>query len=233
MSPRDEFFDGVRAQLPLLLGVAPFGLAYGAYASETGLSAPLAQAMSVIIFGGASQFVAVRLIDDAVPGIVVVLTVAFVNLRHMLYSASLAPYVAQLPVRWRASLAYLLTDEAYATTITRYRAPRPRAHAHWYFLGSGIALWVSWQITTAIGVFGAAAVPESWSLDFALPLTFTAILVPSLRDRPQLAAAAVAAIVATVGFEWEYGTGLLAAIVAGMAAGMIFGRGAPPDALEA
>lgn len=218
-SPRSEFFAGVRAQAPLLLGVAPFGMAYGAYAVKAGLPTGLAQAMSAIVFGGASQFVAVRLIANEVPGAVIVLTVLLVNARHMLYSASLAPYTDHLARRWRWLLAYLLTDEAYATAIARYRRGTA-AHAHWFVFGTSIALWTTWQVATAVGVFVGAAVPDSWSLDFALPLTFIALLVPALKGRPALAAAAVAGVIATVGFRWPYGTGLLTAILAGMAAGI-------------
>jgi predicted branched-subunit amino acid permease len=116
-------------------------------------------------------------------------------------------------------LAYLLTDEAYATTITHYRAPGAAEQRHWFFLGSGLALWASWQAATGIGVFVGAAVPDSWSLDFALPLTFLAILMPALKDRPAAAAALLAGLVAVVGFRWPYGTGLLTAMIAGMAAG--------------
>src|SRR6185295_18549735 len=121
---------------------------------------------------------------------------------------------------WRWLLAYLLTDEAYATAITRYRQPDASPHKHWFFLGSGLAVWVAWQITTAIGVFVGTAVPDSWALDFALPLTFLAILVPALKDRPALAAALIAGGIAAAAFRWPYGTGLLTAIVAGMAAGI-------------
>jgi 4-azaleucine resistance transporter AzlC len=217
---RTEFFAGVRAQAPLLLGVAPFGLAYGAYAVNAGLSAGLAQAMSAIVFGGASQFVAVRLIANDVPGAIIVLTTLLVNMRHMLYSAALAPYTDHLARRWRWLLAYLLTDEAYATAITRYRHGAASVHAHWFFFGTGVALWVTWQVTTGIGVFVGAAVPDSWSLDFALPLTFLAILMPALRGRPAVAAAAIAGLVAVAGFRWPYGAGLLSAMLAGMAAGV-------------
>jgi 4-azaleucine resistance transporter AzlC len=220
-SRRQEFLAGVRAQVPLLLGVAPFGMAYGAYAVKSGLPTGLAQAMSAIVFGGASQFVGVRLIANGVPGAIIVLTTLLVNGRHMLYSAALAPYTDTLNRRWRWLLAYLLTDEAYATAITRYRRPGPAAHAHWFFLGSAAALWSIWQVTTGIGVFVGAAVPDSWSLDFALPLTFLAILMPSLRGRPAIAAAMIAGVIAAIGFRWPYGTGLLTAMLAGMTAGIV------------
>ena len=232
---RAEFFAGVRAQTPLLLGVAPFGMAYGAYAVKTGLPSGLAQAMSAIVFGGASQFVGVRLIGNGVPGAIVVLTTLLVNGRHMLYSAALAPYTDHLSRRWRWLLAYLLTDEAYATAITRYRRMGPSMHAHWFFFGSALALWSTWQVTTAVGVFVGAAVPDSWSLDFALPLTFLAILVPVLRGRPAVAAAVIAGAIAVIGFRWPYGTGLLTAMLLGMAAGiaadMALGSPEPDEAV--
>jgi 4-azaleucine resistance transporter AzlC len=224
-SRRAEFVAGVRGQLPLLLGVTPFGLAYGAYAVDSGLSAGLAQSMSWIVFGGASQFVGTELIVQGVPGVVIVLTAALVNLRHMLYSASIAPYVEYLDRRWRALLAYLLTDEAYAVAISRYRRGDDAPHAHWYFFGTALALWVCWQLATGVGVFVGTAVPESWQLDFALPLTFIAIVVPAIRDRASFGAAAVAGAVALAGFEWPYATGLLLASVTGIAAGLVIERG--------
>lgn len=223
---RSEFLAGVRAELPLLLGVAPFGMAYGAYAVESGLSKAAAQAMSVIVLGGASQFVAVRLVEAATPGAIVVLAIALVNMRHMLYSASVAPYIEHLGLRWRLLLGYVLTDEAYVVAIQRYREPGDASLRHWYLLGAEFALWSCWQVTTAGGVFLGAAVPDGWSLDFALPLTFIAIVVPALRERPALAAALVAAIVGTAAFRWPYSTGLFTAAAAGLAAGMMFDRAA-------
>ena len=219
-----EFVAGVRAQVPLLLGVTPFGLAYGAYAVEAGLPHGLAMAMSSMVFGGASQFVGTRQMAADVPAVMIVLTTLLVNARHALYSARLAPFVDQLPRRWRWLLAYLLTDEAYATAIGRYDRPDPSPHKHWFFLGSGLALWADWQVTTAIGVFVGAAVPASWSLDFALPLTFIAIVIPALSDRSAIAAALVAALVATIGFRWDYGANVLAPALLGLGAGLAAAR---------
>ena len=210
----------MRGQLPLLFGVAPFGMAYGAYAVESGLSSSLTQAMSAIVFGGASQFVAVQLIASGVPGGMIVLATLLVNLRHMLYSASLAPSVEHLGLRWRWLLAYLLTDEAYAVSMTRVSRGGEGPNRHWFILGAGFALWATWQVTTSLGIFLGAAVPDSWSLDFALPLTFLALLMPVLTSRAALAAAAVAGVVAVAGFDWPYGVALVAAIVAGLVAGV-------------
>ena len=223
-SRRSEFYAGVRAQAPLLVGVAPFGMAYGAFAIESGLAAGVAQAMSSIVFAGASQFIGVQLITGGVPGAMVVLAALLVNLRHLLYSASLAPHVEHLSGRWRWLLAYLLTDEAFATTIGRYRRAGDAQHKHWFFLGAGFALWATWQVTTSLGILAGAAVPESWSLDFALPLTFLALLMPALNDRPALAAACVAALVGVAGFDWPFGVAIVAAAVAGPTAGVLLDR---------
>ena len=110
---------GIGCQLPLLRGGAPVGMDYGAYAIGSGLAGELTQAMSAIVFGGASQFIGVQLIASGVPGVMIVLATLLVNLRHLLYSASLAPQVDHLNRRWRWLLAYLLTDAAYAVSMAR------------------------------------------------------------------------------------------------------------------
>ncbi|HSL28307.1 MAG TPA: AzlC family ABC transporter permease, partial [Anaerolineales bacterium] len=138
-----HFWAGMKAEIPLLIGVFPFGLIYGAVALNAGLTPAAAQAMSSIVFAGSSQFIAAQLLQESTPGFVIVLTIAVVNLRHMLYSASLAPYVAGLPTRWKVLLSYLLTDEAYAPTILRYERKGVTPHAHWFWLGAGLALWVT------------------------------------------------------------------------------------------
>ena len=226
---RDQFVAGARAELPILFGVVPFGLIFGAVAVAGGLSPPVAQAMSSVIFAGSAQFIGAQLMAAGTPALVLLATTFVVNLRHLLYSASLAPHVHHLPLRWRLLLAYLLTDEAFAVTIVHYTDPHsPPAARHWYYLGAGLALWTSWQISTALGVFFGAAVPAAWSLDFALALTFIGIVVPTLRDRPHTSAALAAALVAVLTFAWPYKLGLMAAALVGIAVGVVlesrFGR---------
>jgi 4-azaleucine resistance transporter AzlC len=121
VTPRSEFFSGIKAELPILIGVIPFGMIYGVLALGAGLEPVQAQAMSSIVFAGSAQFVSAQLLYAGTPGAVIVLTVAVVNLRHALYSASLAPYLKPLQPGWKWLLAYLLTDEAYAVTITHYQ----------------------------------------------------------------------------------------------------------------
>ena len=216
-----NFWAGVRAELPLLIGVFPFGMIYGALALNAGLSTSAAQMMSSIVFAGSAQFITSQLVHDATPGFVIVLTIAVINLRHMLYSASLAPYLASLSTRWKALLSYLLTDEAYAPTILHYERGGITPGAHWFLLGAGLALWLTWQISTALGIFLGTAIPESWSLDFALPLTFIAMVVPVLKNQPAIAAALSAGIVALVAFSLPYKLGLILAALVGIIVGTL------------
>jgi 4-azaleucine resistance transporter AzlC len=210
---------GVRAEIPLLIGVFPFGLIYGALALTAGLSPVAAQMMSSILFAGSAQFLTTQLVQGSTPGLVIVLTIAVVNLRHVLYSASLAPYVASLSTGWKVLLSYLLTDEAYAPSILRYEKEGATPHAHWFWLGAGLSLWLIWQISTALGIVLGTALPESLPLDFALPLTFIAMVVPVLKNRPAIAAALSAGVVSLVAFSLPYRLGLILAALVGILVG--------------
>jgi 4-azaleucine resistance transporter AzlC len=221
---RKEFFSGIKAELPLLVGVVPFGMIYGVLALSSGIPPAAAQAMSAIVFAGSSQFVAAQLFGATAPGLVIIMTAGIVNLRHALYSASMAPYLRYLNPVWKWLLAYLLTDEAYAVAISHYDHKDTRSspgNKHWYFLGAGLALWSSWQLSTALGIFLGAQVPESWSLDFTLALTFIALVVPGLKDRPALASALSAGVCAVLLAGLPYKLGLMAAALVGITIGML------------
>ena len=227
-----NFLAGVRAEIPLLIGGFPEGMIYGALALNAGLSNAASQMMSSIVYAGSAQFITAQLVHEATPGFVIVLTIAVVNLRHMLYSVSLAPYISSLPMGWKAVLAYFLTDEAYAATIIHYEKENVTPFSHWFFLGAGFSLWFTWEISTALGIFLGAAIPESWSLDFALPLTFIAMVVPVLKNQPAIAAALSAGVVALVAFSLPYKLGLILAALVGIVVGTLLeGRRSPKGIL--
>lgn len=216
---RLELLKGARDELPILVGVLPFGLVFGALGMATGLSPLEVQGLSLFVFAGSSQFVAVQLIGQGVSPLVIVLTIFLVNLRHALYSASLSPYLSHLPLRWRLSVAYLLTDEAFAVAAPRYRRP-DTTFAHGYTLGAGLALWSCWQLSTAMGIVFGARIPESLSLQFALPLTFLAMVIPTLVDRPAWAAAIAGAVLSLLLRGLPYGLGLVVAVVLAVGIGV-------------
>ncbi len=219
-----SFWAGVRAEFPLLIGVFPFGLIYGTLALGAGLTPISAQMMSSIVFAGSSQFIAAQLIHDAAPGIVIILTIAVINLRHVLYSASIAPYLENLSPRWKGLLAYLLTDEAYAATIIHFEEEGLTPTSHWYFLGAGSSLWFTWQVSSAFGILLGTAIPSSWPLDFALPLTFIAMVMPVLKDRPVIASALSAGVVALLAYNLPFKLGLILAALIGIFVGVILER---------
>ena len=220
---KQEFWSGVRDEAPILLGVVPFGLLFGALAISAHLSSLAAQAMSSIIFAGSAQLIAAQLVGASSSGLVILMVVFVVNLRHALYSASVAPHVRQLGTGWKLLLSYLLTDEAYAVTITHYNREGDSPDRHWYFLGAGLTLWSAWQASTAVGIFmvAVAKIPASWPLGFVLPLTFIALVVPALKDRAGVAAALAAGLVGLLANNFPYRTGLLLAALIGIITGLV------------
>jgi len=224
--PRKIFIEGVRSEFPLLIGVFPFGMIYGALAINAGLSNIAAQLMSSILFAGSSQFIAAQLLHDDAPVFVIILTIAVVNVRHMLYSASLAPYLKDLSTKWKVLLSYLLTDEAYAPSIIHFEKEPASTNKHWFLFGAGFSLWFIWQVSTAVGILLVgyltnndilAAIP----LDFALPLTFIAMVVPVLKNRAMVASAISAGLMALLAYSLPYKLGLILAALTGIIVGTL------------
>jgi len=219
-----EFLSGLRDTAPLVLGAIPFGILFGVLALTAGLPYWATQAMSALVFAGSSQFIAAGLIAQGTAFPLIVLTTFVVNLRHALYGASVAEYVRRLPKRWRALLAFGMTDESFAVSVIHYRdsARGDAAFKHWYFLGANLAMFVPWQISTAVGFSIGAALgdPLALGLDFALPVVFIAILIPQLRVRADLFSAIVAGAVAIVAVGLPSKLGLLLAIAIGVVIGI-------------
>jgi predicted branched-subunit amino acid permease len=162
-----------------------------------------------------------QLIAGGAPIFVIYLTTLFINLRFVMYSAALAPHLRHEAVGMKALVAYLLTDHAFALSLHRYTATSEPKHKTWFYLGVAVATWLTWMLANIMGVLLGARIPPGWSLDFAIPLTFMALLLPAVRDRPTVLAALVAAVVAVLGHSWPLNLGLIAAALAGIAAGTV------------
>lgn len=242
---RAELVAGARAVAPMLVGVIPFGLVAGATPATTGLGGGTSIGLSTIVFAGASQLAAADVLADGGAALVAVIAACTINLRMLLYSASLAPHLTHVPLRQRLFMAYLLTDQAYAVSITRWTgediradeggpAPDPARRVP-YYLGAGLMLWANWQVCTIVGVLIGSAVPESLPLDFAVPLVFLVLLVPAITSRPAGVAALVGGGVAVLAGEAGVGHlmvlfGAVAGILAGaVAEAVIEHRGARDD----
>lgn len=212
----DAFWLGVRALLPMHLGVMPFGVIYGIVALQSGIPPLAAVLMSSIVFAGSAQFLLAQLVGVGAPALLMVGAAGVVNLRHALYSASVAPVLGHLPWRWKLLLAYLLTDEAYAAAIPHLLASPRGAQAHWILFGAGFTLWAGWQVATVVGVVVGSRLPNNLSLDFALPLTFIAIVVPLLTDRRRIAVAVLSGMLAVLLAGLPYKLGLFCAALAAL-----------------
>ena len=206
--------------LPVLVGAIPFGFVAGVAASAAGMSAAQGIALSVLSFSGIAQLIASQLVAVGSPVIVTVAAAFVVSLRFLMYSAAIAPHLAHLDWRWRTLLAFLMTDQSFAAAARRYSEGRAPEHGHWFFLGAAATLYAFWQASVIAGVVAGAQVPPGWSLDFAVVLTFIALLVPAVRTRADLAAAIVAAALALAAAGLPYRLSLVVASIGGIAVGL-------------
>lgn len=216
---------GGRAIIPLTLGVIPFGLAYGVAASQVEVIDPwLAITASLLIIAGAAQLSLVGLIGDGAPWLVAVGTALVINARFALYSAALAPAFRAFPRAWRLALPYMMTDQAAALSLD-YNARIPDATARrWFYTGAAATITLGWMAGTTVGVIAGASIPEELELEFAVPLVFLALVVPTLCSRPALAAAGTAAIVATVAAGLPNGLNIITGALAGIVVGSVLNR---------
>ena len=167
---------------------------------------------------------AAQLLASGSPAALVILTTIFINLRFMMYSASLRLHFGREPLLWRLLIAYLQADNVYGLTLMRY-AERPQASAQrYYFLGAALVVWAAWQLSVGAGIGVGAGVPGSWRLEFAAPLAFVAMTIPLLRDRAMVAAAVVAASTVVAAQALPYKLAVPLDALAGISAGLAFER---------
>jgi len=213
---------GAAAIAPMLVGVVPFGLVAGAAPVAQGFDGWSAVGLSTIVFAGASQLAIVDVLARDGSALVAILAALAINLRMLLYSASLAPYLAHVPTRRRLAAAYLLNDQDFALSVSRWAGDDRTDGRLSFYMGAAVLIWAAWLAATVIGVVVGSAVPDAVPLDFAVPLVFLVLLVPVLTDRPAVTAAATGGTAAVM--VAEAGAGSLATIagaVAGIAAGAI------------
>jgi len=225
-SPRSEFLAGVRAIFPLIVGAVPFGMIFGTLAAGSDLSFAGTLAMSIFVFAGSSQFIAIGLITSGTAVPLIILTTVVVNLRHLLYAVSLVPYLQKLSQIWKLALGFWLTDEAFAVAIARYDHLDGSPYKHWYHLGAALFMYVNWLICTLIGLTIGHWIPNaaSWGLDFAMPVTFIGMIIPYVKNYPMVMTVIVSGLTALLAHGLPHQLGLMAAAIVGIAAGMITDR---------
>lgn len=208
----------------MLFGVAAFGVICGVAMVASGIPPLAAMAMSILVFAGASMVASAQLLASGTPALLVILTTVFINLRFMMYSASLRLHFKDEPLRWRLVLAYLLADNAYGLTLVRYSDDPQAPGQRDFFIGAGVMIWIAWQVAVGAGIVIGAGVPASWRLEFAAPLAFIAMAIPLLRDRAMVAAAIVAGLTVIAAHALPFKLSIAAAALTGIAAGMLAER---------
>jgi 4-azaleucine resistance transporter AzlC len=223
-SRRSEFFAGCRGMIPLVVGAIPFGIIFGTLSTDISWGATLA--MSVFVFAGSSQFIALGLLASGTALPLIILTTFVVNLRHLLYAVSLVPYLQRSPQIWKLLLGFWLTDEAFMVAIARYNQVDASPYKHWYHLGAAILMYVNWLLCTLIGLTVGQFIPDarSWGLDFAMSVTFIGMVIPYLVTQPMLVAVLVAGISALFAHSLPHQLGLMVAALLGITAGVLCER---------
>ncbi|MCA0905885.1 AzlC family ABC transporter permease [Ruegeria marisrubri] len=218
---KSYFWKGFRDGTPFVFVAVPFGLLFGVFATEAGLTLVQTMAFTSTVFAGAAQFAALQLLQDNTPTVIIIISALAVNLRMAMYSASLTPYLGSAPMWQRAFAAYLTVDQSYACSIVRFEKEPdlsvPQRMA--YFVGSVTPITPLWILGTYLGAVLGAQIPESWALDFALPITFLAMIGPMMRTFAHVVAALVAITVSLLTVAIPFNLGLLIAGCAGMIAG--------------
>lgn len=220
-SARSAFFRGCRHALPFLIVVVPFAMLFGALATDAGLTMLEVITFSAVVFAGAAQFAALQLMQDQAPLLVILATSLAVNLRMVMYSIALSPHLGSAPLGIRATIAYFLVDQSYVTSIAEFdRNPAmSMAEKIAYFFGSIAPIAPLWYVSNIAGARLGQTIPPEYALDFAVPITFLAVIAPMIRTLPHVAAAGVSILAALLLATLPFGTGLLVAAGLAMAAG--------------
>ena len=222
-STHQDFLAGARDSIPILFGVVPFALICSVAAISVGLNPFEAVGMSFIVFAGASQLAVLQLIGEGAIWVVMLFTAWVINLRFIMYSAGLSPYLKDEPPHRKIPFAYILSDQAFGVTMSKFANEIP-ANPAWYYYGVASTIWLTWIISAIFGALFGNLIPVSWGFQFAFPLSFMALMFAALKDRPSVIAALVGGITAVITKGLPYNFGLIIAALLGIFAGVFAER---------
>jgi predicted branched-subunit amino acid permease len=208
----------------VLLGIVPFGVITGVAMVASGIPPLVAMLMSLLVFAGASMIASAQLLASGAPALLIVFTTLVINLRFMMYSASLRLHFARAPLAQRVAIAYLTADNVYGLLLGRFSEHPDDPGKLEYFFGAGLVVWAAWQAAVLGGILIGAGVPAAWRLEFAAPLAFIAMTIPLLRDRAMVVAALAAAVVVAFSHDIPLKLNIVLAAAAGIAAGLFIER---------
>ena len=227
---RHAFRQGVRRGAPLLLPTAIWGLVAGVAMVKTGLSVAQALAMTLFVYAGSAQMAVLPLIAVGAPVGIALLTATIVNLRFVIFSATLWPYFGHLPLARRLVLGYFAVDMTVAIFVA-HQAEAPTSQCggtaqRWFYLGIAVATWIAWQSASVLGILLAGLIPARWGLEFAAILALIVMMAPMLKGRPAVAGCVTAGVIAVLAAPLPLKLGLVLAVIAGVAVAMAADRSA-------
>ena len=223
LGERQAFMRGIAACWPFIIVIVPFAMLFGVVATEAGFNIAEIMGFTFAVFAGASQFSAVQLMRDEAPVLIVLATSLAVNLRMGMYSAALTPYFGKLSLWNRTLVAFFLVDQTYAASVVEFeKNPKMTMGERLaFFMGATVVVAPPWYIATWVGAMVGASIPKEYAIDFAMPITFIAMIAPLLRTIPHLAAA-FTSIGLTLALSFmPFSSGLLVAAVAAMFVGAL------------
>ncbi len=196
-----NFFKGIKDTSPLMIPVVPFGIIFGVLAIDLGLTPFTTIAMSIIIFGGASQIIFLQLFSAGASSLVILSSVGAVNSRHLLYGTVLSEHLSGLNFTWKIIVSYFLVDQAFAVSNNHFKKNLTDKDKHFHLIGGGLNCWTTWQISTIIGIYLGSIIPDKLGLSFAIPLTFLALLIDDFRKLMNVIVIIVSGSIATFGYQ--------------------------------
>lgn len=220
-SGAQAFVRGAHSVLPFTTGIVPFGLITGVTAVGMGMSPLDTLGMTLLFYSGSAQMVVMQLMQTSALPITMVVTALVINLRFVMYSATLAPCLSHLPRRYTWPLSYLLSDQSFALCTLKLKSGELGQFAFQYYAGTAVTMWFGWNLSVMVGVYLGTGIPDAWSLSFAIPLSFLALLIPNLRNPATLGAAAAGGVLAVLAIDLPYNLGLLVAALGGVIAGVV------------
>lgn len=196
-----NFSKGILDVSPLMIPVVPFGIIFGVIGMDLGIGSYMTFGMSIVVFGGASQIVLLQLFSGGASSLVILSSVGAVNSRHLLYGAVLSEHLSSLKIFWKIILSYVMVDQAFAVSNEYFRNNKKNKDKHYHLLASGGTCWITWQISTLVGIFLGSIIPSELGLSFAIPITFLALLINDFKKIRNIIVMIVSGLIATLGYN--------------------------------
>ena len=213
--------------LPVTTGAIPFGAVVGTVSAEAHFSFFQTMTMNIVVYAGASQLAAIELMNKNAAAVVVIATALIINARFLLYSAALSPVLQKSKLSTKVACAYTVTDQSYAVVSANHDKLTTDKDTIMFYLGTAVCMMLAWHLSVIAGfVFGNFA-PASWALEYAVPLSFVALVIPTLKDKTYVTVAAFSSVVSIFLDAMPYRLGLIMTGLVSIALGAYLSRKRP------